>query len=159
MRLNLILRGQLLARGQEDRFRVRFGAVVVDLDDRPRQRDARRGGGDPYIRIAQQLLELTDAGLLLSLLLAGRVVSAVLLEVALFAAFVDLRGDDGTIGDQTVQFRLEPVVGLLRQPGLLRVGHLDRSLNHSWPLAGTVSSVRRAAAMRLRPATASPVTT
>src|SRR6185437_5961940 len=77
---------------------------------------------------AQQLLELADAGLLLALFLACGVVATVLLEVALLASGVDLRGDDGAIRDQLVELVLEPVVGLLGQPGHLRVhGHHSSS--------------------------------
>ena len=63
--------------------------------------EAGRGGAD--LGGAQQLLELADPGLLLALLLAGGVVAAVLLEVALLAAGVDLGSDDGTVRDQLVQ--------------------------------------------------------
>ena len=86
----------------------------------------RRGVAD--LGGAQQFLELPDPGLLLALLLAGGVVAAVLLEVALLASGVDLRGDDGAVRDQLVELVLEPVVGLLGQPGHLRVhGHHSSS--------------------------------
>ncbi|SKS81883.1 Uncharacterised protein [Mycobacteroides abscessus subsp. abscessus] len=37
-------------------------------------------------------------------------VAAVLAQVSLFAALVDLGGDDGAVGDQLVEFRLEPIM-------------------------------------------------
>ena len=66
---------------------------------------------------AQQLLQVADARLLLALLLAGGVVAAVLPEVALLAAGVDLGGDDRAVGDQLVELGLQPVVRVLGQPG------------------------------------------
>ncbi len=58
------------------------------------------------LRGAQQLLQLTDACFLLTLFFAGGVVTAVFLEVTFFTPLVDLGRDDGTIGDELVQFRL-----------------------------------------------------
>src|SRR2546428_2854676 len=51
-----------------------------------------------------------------SLLLASRVVAAVLTQVALLAAGVDLGSHDRAVRDKFVQLSLEPVVGLLGQP-------------------------------------------
>ena len=66
---------------------------------------------------AQHRLQLGDAALLLALLLAGRVVAAVLLEVALLAAVVDLLGHRGPVVDERLQLAGKAVVGLLGQPG------------------------------------------
>jgi hypothetical protein len=66
---------------------------------------------------AQHVLELADPGLGLRLLLARRVVAAVLLQVAFFAGGADTGDDlapDGTA--QVVELRLELVEGVLRQP-------------------------------------------
>jgi hypothetical protein len=62
---------------------------------------------------------------LLALLLPGGVVAAVLPEVTLLAARVDLRGDDRAVCDPLVELGLQPVVSLLGEPGLrlLRTGH------------------------------------
>ena len=62
------------------------------------------------LRRAQQLLQLADARLLLALLLAGGVVAAVLLEVALLAARADLGAIAVRLVDQVVELRLEAVV-------------------------------------------------
>ena len=61
------------------------------------------GGRDADLGAAQQLLQLADPGLLLGLLVAGGVVAAVLLEIALFAAGVDLGGDDRALRDELVE--------------------------------------------------------
>ena len=76
-------------------------------------------GGSPTRGLAQQVGQLADAGLLLALLVLGRVVAAVLLEVALFAAGVDLRGHRRAAGHQLVELGLQPVVGFLGQPDAL----------------------------------------
>src|SRR5690606_38909493 len=68
--------------------------------------------------VAQQVLELADARLDPPLLLAGGVVAAVLLEVALLARGIDLLSDIGTTGAlQSFQLLGEAVEGLLAQPG------------------------------------------
>src|SRR5699024_1377844 len=51
--------------------------------------------GLPHDRVLQQLLQVRDAGLHLPLLLAGRVVRAVLLQIALIASRGDALGDIG----------------------------------------------------------------
>ncbi len=73
-------------------------------------------------RSRQQLLEVPDARLRLALLLAGRVISTVLAEIALFAAGVDLGRDHRPVRDMGVELGLESVVGFLGQPGGRRVG-------------------------------------
>jgi hypothetical protein len=57
------------------------------------------------------------------------VVAAVLLEVTLLAAGVDLRSDDGAVVDELLQLGLQPVVGLLGQPGHRRIRHGHHSSN------------------------------
>ena len=98
--------------------------------------DRRRRLADP--RLAQQVGELTDAGLLLALLVLGGVVAAVLLEVALLAAGVDLRGHRRAAGHQLVELGLQPVVGFLGQPDALVLlvsggGHVGVLLRLGWP--------------------------
>src|SRR5690606_11577142 len=66
---------------------------------------------------------MPDSGFLLPLLLPGGVVATVLLQVALFTAGIDFGGDDRTIRDQLVELVLEPVVGILGQPGHLAIAH------------------------------------
>src|SRR5699024_8585107 len=69
------------------------------------------------LRPAQHVLQLLDARLLMSLLLAGGVVAAVLLEVALVASSSDPRDDlSAAVGGQMLQFGLELVVSVLGQP-------------------------------------------
>ena len=86
-------------------------------------------GGLADLGATQHVLELTDAGLDLALLVLGGVVAAVLLEVALVAGGADALDDllaHGTA--QVLQLGLELVVGLLGQPDLvldgLRHGYL-----------------------------------
>ena len=133
----------LLAGAEQHRLGV-VVAVVADLQHHAGGGGVGVGGGDADLRGAQQLLQLADAGLLLALLLARGVVAAVLLEVALLAAGVDLGGDDGAVRDQLVEFVLEPVVGLLGQPGHLRVRHR----HHSSSLSGPCDSRTRSPAAR-----------
>ena len=52
---------------------------------------------------------------------ANRVASAA--GLALFAALVDLGGNDRAVGDQRIELGLEPIMRFLSQPGLLGVGH------------------------------------
>src|SRR3954467_10760672 len=87
----------------------------------------------PCLPSSPRPLALGVAPLPVALLLVWGVVAAVLLEVALLAAGVDLGGDDGAVVDQLVQFTLEPVVGLLGEPGHLRLrhGHHSSSLSGS----------------------------
>src|SRR5699024_1528392 len=66
---------------------------------------------------------MPDTGFLLPLFLTGGVVATVLLDVALFPAVVDLRGDDRTILVGLVELVLEPVVGILGDP--CRLGIAD----------------------------------
>ena len=100
----------LLAGGDQERLGVGLVAVVVDLDHRTRQRHAGLLGRFADLRVVEQVLQLADAGLLLALLLAGGVVSAVLAQVAFLAAVVDFRRDDRTIRDQLVELGLESVM-------------------------------------------------
>ncbi len=85
---------------------LRAGGHLVDLDRRLADLGA-----------TQHVLQLADPGFLLTLLLAGGVVPAVLPEIALVARGGDLRGDLGaTRTRQLVQLGLQLVVGLLGQP-------------------------------------------
>ncbi len=59
------------------------------------------------------LMGWTGGYVLLALLLACSVVAAVLFQIALFASLVDFGGDDRAIGNELVEFALEPVVGFL----------------------------------------------
>src|SRR5699024_7640488 len=59
----------------------------------------------------------TDPGLLLGLLLASRVVTAVLLQVTLLAGGLDLVGDVGPAHtDEVVVLGLQAVIGILSEP-------------------------------------------
>jgi hypothetical protein len=49
------------------------------------------------------------------------VIATVLAEVALLTTRVDLRRDGRTSGDQLVELGLQPVVSVLRKPGLGRL--------------------------------------
>jgi hypothetical protein len=73
------------------------------------------------------VLEQDDPGLDLALLILGRVVAAVLLQVALVAGRLDLLRDiDAPRSGKVVKLGLEPVVRLLGQPGdglFARLGH------------------------------------
>ena len=111
----------LLAGTDQERLGVVLVAVVGDLHHHARLDDAVVLRGHPHLRVAHQFLELPDPGFLLRLLVARRVVAAVLLEVALFPAGVDLRRENRSLRDQRVQLRLEPVVGFLGQPDLSHV--------------------------------------
>src|SRR5699024_3829830 len=72
------------------------------------------------LRPTQHVLQLTDARLLLPLLLAGGVVATVLAEVALLTGSSDPRGDlRATLGRQVLQFGLELLVSVLGQPDRL----------------------------------------
>src|SRR5229473_1918849 len=76
--------------------------------------------------VLQDVLDLPDARLLLALLLLGRVVAAVLPQVALVSGGLDLLRDLHTRGaGQIVELRLESVMRLLGEPGdiLARLGH------------------------------------
>ena len=127
-----------LARAEQELL----GLVVageLDGDDGARSRRWSTVVGavaDP--RLAQQVGQLADAGLLLALLVLGGVVAAVLLEVALFAAGVDLRGHRRAAGHQLVELGLQPVVGFLGQPDALVLlvsggGHEGVLLRLGWP--------------------------
>jgi len=85
-------------------------------------------GGVPDDGVLQQLGQLTDPGLHLALLLLGRVVAAVLLEVAFIAGRLDLLGDLGAVlTGELGQLFLEPVIRFLGQVACGRrrsVGHV-----------------------------------
>lgn len=100
----------LLTGADQECLGVVLVTVVIDLHHGPGQRDARLLGCLADLGVVEQLLQLTDARLFLALLLSGGVVTAVLAEVALLATVVDLGGDDGAVGNQLVQLRLQPVV-------------------------------------------------
>src|SRR5690606_30798919 len=111
-----------LARCEQERLGVVI-AVVLDGQHHAGLGDPVVGRGLADFRVAQELLQVTDASFLLALFLTGGVVTTVLLEVAFLAAVVDPRGDDRTILDQLIELVLEPVVGILGQPGHLGVAH------------------------------------
>src|SRR5262249_14279680 len=68
-------------------------------------------------RAAEHLLELPDASLVGALLVLGRVVAAVLLQVALVASRADPIDDLGAQGaTPLLELGIEPVEGLLGQP-------------------------------------------
>src|SRR5689334_16130160 len=105
--LELAVGDAFLAGGDEERLGVLLVAVVEDGDDGAGQRHTGLLRGLADLGEAEQILQLADTGFLLALLIAGRVVAAVLAEVALFAAVVDLRGDDRAVRDQLVEFGLQ----------------------------------------------------
>ena len=114
----------LLARADQEGLLV----AAVDephRDDHARARDAGvRGGRCADLGLAQQLVQLADPRLHLSLLVLGGVVAAVLLEVALGAGGGDARGDLGTaLAGEMEELGIEAVVGILGQPRLGRVAH------------------------------------
>ena len=83
------------------------------------------GGRLADLGAPQHVLELTDPGLLLALVVLGRVVAAVLLEVALVARSGDLLDDLLAPGaPEVVELGLQLVVGLLGQPDGALVGHV-----------------------------------
>jgi hypothetical protein len=93
--------------------------------------------------VGQDVGELVDPSLLLALLLLGRVISAVLPQVALFPSRLDLFGDvDPALARQVVQLSLEPVKSLLRQPRDSVVAGLGHK-HSSYPLCG-IELIRRA---------------
>ena len=67
--------------------------VVVDGDCDARDDPIGVDGGFAHLSVLQHLSELADSGFLMTLLLAGGVVAAVLGQVALFASLCDLRGN------------------------------------------------------------------
>src|SRR5690606_5822493 len=97
---------------------------VVEVDRDHSARSHHPGGRTiAHPGTPQQVLQMPDARLLLTLLLLCGVVAAVLPQVPLFAAGVDLRGDDRAVGDQLVELGSEAVVALLGEPdGRLAVG-------------------------------------
>ena len=106
----------LFARADEERL-VLVVAVEADGDEHARAGHAVADRRVADLGRAQQLLQLHDPALLLALLLAGGVVAAVLLEIALFAPVVDLLGHGRAVVDQSLQLVRQPVVGVLGQPG------------------------------------------
>ena len=116
----------LLAGGEQERHLV----VVADEPDGHRHAGAHHPlgrGGLTDLRGVQDLAEMEDPRLHLALLVLGRVVAAVLLQVALFAGGLDLLGDVDAPGPREILvLGLQAVVRLLRQPGdvlIARVGH------------------------------------
>src|SRR4029078_1788870 len=92
-------------------------AVHAGLDDAV----VRRGLAD--LGATHHVLELTDAGLDLALLVLGGVVATVLLEVALVASGTDALDDLLAHGTgEVLQLGLQLVVGLLGQPDLVLDG-------------------------------------
>src|SRR5699024_8038256 len=87
--------GGLQATGtDEEGLLVLLIVVVVDVHDGADQGDAGLLWSFTDGGVVQQLLEVGDAGLFLALLLAGGVVATILLEVTLFAALIDLGGQE-----------------------------------------------------------------
>jgi hypothetical protein len=73
----------------------------------------------PYMGVLEHVTKLADARLVLALLLLGRVVAAVLLEVALFSSCLDARGDLRAQGALALlELSAQAVESLLRQPHL-----------------------------------------
>ena len=82
------------------------------------------GGRCADLGVAQQLVQLADPRLHLALLVLGRVIAAVLLEVALGAGRGDPRRDLGTtLAGEVQELGIQAVVGVLGQPRLGRVAH------------------------------------
>ena len=79
--------------GTEDEGGGLLVAREDHLDDHSGAGLTAGGRGLAYGGIAQQLLELPDAGFLLALLVLGRVVATVLFQVAFFAGGLDASGD------------------------------------------------------------------
>ena len=71
------------------------------------------GGRVADLGLTQEFLQVEDPALLLALLLAGGVVAAVLAEVTLLTAGVDLGGNGRPGCDQLVELGLQPVVSVL----------------------------------------------
>ena len=90
-------------------------ALVDEGDDAAGPDDAFGGRGDD-LGVLEDVLELADASLHVALLVLGRVVVAVLGEVAELARPLDLLGHlDSTAGGQVVELGAQTVVRLLRQ--------------------------------------------
>ena len=77
------------------------------------------GAGVDDDRVLQHLLELADAGLVEAVLVLGRVVVGVLLDVAVLAGPLDRERElPPARRGAFFQFRLQPLVGLGREVGL-----------------------------------------
>src|SRR5436190_19793608 len=117
---------RVLARTDEEAFLLRV-VTEVHRDDHARTGDAGLGRRLANLRLAEQLLQLTDACLRLALLLLGSVVAAVLLEISLFPRRLDPLDDLGAArAGEVVELALQPVVRLLGEPGddgLAGLGH------------------------------------
>jgi hypothetical protein len=96
------------------------------------------GGVSPNLGPPQDVLELADARLGHALLLLGRVVATVLLEITLGARLPDALGQLGTGGPlRWSSSRLQLVVGVLGQP--------DDALRRSGWVTAIAPGVRAAA--------------
>src|SRR6185312_9395575 len=125
-RVHLELRPGLLARTQQELQRV----LVVTVE---RDRDHHAGRGRPGLargradlRVLEQLAQLEGAGVHLALLLLGRVVAAVLPQVAFLAGGLDLLSDlDAVRTLEILQLGLQTVVRILGKPGdvIAGLGH------------------------------------
>src|ERR1700678_349713 len=119
-------RAALLAGGEQERH-----LVVVpgepDGDRHARADHALRAGRRADARVVQHVLKSDDPRLDMTLLVLGRVVTAVLTQVAFRPGGLDLLGDiDAPRSGEMVEFGLKPVVRLLGQPGdavIARLGH------------------------------------
>lgn len=85
-----------------------------------------RGRGLAHLSVTQHLLELTDAGLGLPLLLTGGMVAAVLRKVAFRTGVGNLVGNGGAaFAFEVLQLLGELIEGLLGQPhSVFRLRHL-----------------------------------
>src|SRR6478735_1443944 len=109
---------ELVAAFLDGTHQIGDGGVVtlhLHLDDRSGSDDLTRLAGD-HLDAPQDLLELADPSLVVTLLVLRRVVVGVLLDVTVFARPLDPRRDLlATRAGAFRQLLLEPVVGLLRK--------------------------------------------
>ena len=117
-RQHVVLLVALLDRADEIRDEV-VVAFVAKVDERARLDDVAGGVGVDHDRVLQHLLELADAGLVEAVLVLGRVVVGVLLDVAVLPGPLDRERELAPPrGGAFFQFRLQPGVGLGREVGL-----------------------------------------
>src|SRR5690606_25715840 len=125
-RVGLHVGARVLPRGEQEGQRVVLVAVEGDGHDHAGRHRAVGDGRLAHLGVLEELGELAHAELLLALLLLGRVVPAVLAQVALLTRGGDLRSDLRARGTSKVRkLVLELVVRLLGQPGdvLAGLGH------------------------------------
>src|SRR6185312_9556600 len=136
-------RPALLARGEQEGDLV-VVAVEADGHRHPRADHAVGPRRLPDLGVLQDVLDLVNAGLLLALLLLGRVIPTVLAQVALVAGSIDLVRDlHSPWPREMIQLGLQPVVCLLGKPGDVVVA----CLGHGYSLAaGRTVKVHRSPA-------------